>query len=244
MGFAKKFLGSILDFFFPRTCPFCDRILNTEHAIICADCQDKINFVQNPLCTCCGKPYEVKGLEDHFCGECLREKRFYTRVRAVLFYEDRVMEAIHRFKYGSAIYYAKPLGALMYERGRNFFNFNFYDLIVPVPLHKKRVKEREYNQSQLLAEEVSKHSGIPVECALLERIKETNSQVGLKKEEREKNVRNAFAVVVSESVKDKTILLIDDVISTTATVNECARALRKAGAKRVDVLALARGRSN
>ncbi len=242
MGILRKFFSAFADLFFPDLCPFCNRIIHEEDALVCARCLSKIEFICSPICNCCGKPFQVKGMEDHFCGECLSERRFYTKARAVLYYEGEVMDAIHRFKYFSAIYYSRAFGWLMFNKGRQFMDFSDYDFIIPVPLYKKRLFKREYNQSQLIAEEIGRRSGIEVELSALERVRQTPPQVGLKKEERERNVRNAFKVLKPERIKEKRILLVDDVLSTTATVNECARALRKAGAKRIDVLALARGR--
>lgn len=242
MGLVRELFASLRDLFFPEVCPFCNRIIYEEEALVCSECLSKIESVSSPLCTSCGKPFMVETQEDHYCGECLTERRFYRKVRAVLFYEGEVMEAIHRFKYSSQIYHARPFGWLMYERGKEFMDFSEYDLIIPVPLHKKRLKKRGFNQAQLLAEEVSKYLNLSVEVFVLERRKETSSQVGLKKDERRRNVKNAFYVLNHEVIRKRKILLIDDVLSTTATVNECARALIRAGAEMVDVLALARGR--
>lgn len=244
MWFVQELFASIVDLFFPEVCPFCNKIIYEKSTLVCSSCLSKIEFVPSPLCTSCGKPFPVETQDDHYCGDCLTEKRYYTKVRAVLFYEGEVMEAIHRFKYSSAIYLARPLGWFMYERSREFINFSEYDCLIPVPLHKRRLRKREFNQAQLLAEELTKYVNLPVELSVLERIKETPSQVGLKKEERQRNVWNAFQVHSREKIKNKTILLIDDVLSTTATVNEAAKALIRAGADRVDVLTLARGNQN
>lgn len=242
MELFKEILSTLVDLFFPQVCPFCQRIMVEKETFVCQECLREIEFVNSPLCSCCGKPFFIGGMEDHLCGECLTEKKFYTKARGVLFYEGVVKEAIHRYKYSSEIYYARPFGWLMYERGKRYIDFKEYDLLIPVPLHKKKLMEREYNQSLLLAQEISNHTGIPVELFVLERRKGTPSQVGLKKEERERNVRGAFIILNEKKVKARRILLIDDVLSTTATVNECAGVLKKSGAERVDVLALARGR--
>jgi len=237
-----KFLNHLRDLFFPMVCPFCDRLISEGDMLVCQECLHTIEFIQSPVCTCCGKPFHVKEMDDHYCGECLLKERYYSKVRAVLYYEKKVMEAIHRFKYSSAIYYAKPFSWLMYNRGKELLDFKLYDCVVPVPLYKKRLKQREYNQAQLLAEGISRFVNIPVGLFHLVRIRETPSQVGLKRDIRVRNVKGAFHVPFPERVKGKRVLLIDDVISTTATVNECARALKRAGAERIDVLALARGR--
>ncbi len=244
MGVVREVLSSIADLFFSEVCPFCNKIIYEKDALVCAGCLNKLEFISSPVCTCCGRPFHIEGIEDHFCGECLTDGRFYTKARAVLYYEAEVMEAIHRFKYSSAIYYARAFGWLMFNRGREFMDFTEYECLIPVPLHKKKLRQREFNQAQMLAQEISNYLCLQVELFVLERVIDAQSQVGLKKEERQRNVRNAFRVRNQEKIKNKAVLLIDDVLSTTSTVNEAAKALRKAGAKRVDVFALARGRDN
>ena len=243
MKLIKTVRDSLTKLFFPDVCPFCDEIVGDSiNALVCDECFSRLEFVRSPLCTCCGKPFPVDWQADHCCGECLMERRYYSSARAVLFYENKVMDAVHRFKYSSALHLARPLGWLMYQRGREFFDFSNYDRIIPVPLHQKRLKSREFNQSQMLALELSIRSGTPVGLFSLERTKDTMSQVGLARGEREKNVRSAFRAGKIVNTARGAVLLEDDVISTSFTINEAARALIKAGAKRVDVLTLARGR--
>lgn len=173
------------------------------------------------------------------------------------------MEAIHRFKYNGKTSLAKPLGQLLTKGFSNpvrslhaeshgkstesIFDTetsnganNGYDLIVPVPLHRTRIKERGFNQALLLARELAETYSLPVDYIRLKRIRPTDPQTGLKGKERMKNVRGAFAVEYGRFFEDKNVLLIDDVYTTGATVSECCRVLKKAGAKNTDVLTLAR----
>jgi ComF family protein len=147
---------------------------------------------------------------------------------------------VQKFKYGRKVSLGKPLGRLMASGCGGFIEQTGADLIVPVPLHLKRLRWRGFNQSLLLARQVGRACGTRVDPFLLARRRETPPQTQLSEEERRKNMRGAFAVTSGGSVQDRTILLIDDVYTSGATVNECSRALRRAGAKAVYVLTLAR----
>jgi ComF family protein len=147
---------------------------------------------------------------------------------------------VHKFKYGRKVSLGKPLGRLMARGCEEFLSALRADLIVPVPLHPKRLRWRGFNQSVLLARQVSRAYATPMDLFVLARCRETPPQTQLSEEERRKNMRGAFAVNARTSIKEKTILLVDDVYTSGATVNECSRALRRAGAKGVYVLTLAR----
>ncbi|MBI3754617.1 MAG: ComF family protein [Deltaproteobacteria bacterium] len=147
-----------------------------------------------------------------------------------------MLDAIHRFKYNGKTSLAKPLGRIMTDE----FLANNYDLIVPVPLHKTRLTERGFNQSLFLAREIAAIYNLPIDYLNLKRIRPTDPQINLRGADRIANVRGAFAVEKAAVFKDKKILLIDDVYTTGATVTECSNILKKAGAKAVSILTLAR----
>jgi ComF family protein len=155
----------------------------------------------------------------------------------VAVYENAMAEAIHLFKYSKKVNWSKPLGRLLCTRVSDFGKL---DAILPVPLHSKRLRQREFNQSLLLARVVSLASGIPLQANNLRRVRWTQPQIELNGDERRKNVRGVFKVIRPDQVQDRSILLIDDVYTTGATVNECARVLKKAGAQTVNVLTVAR----
>jgi ComF family protein len=150
------------------------------------------------------------------------------------------MEAISRLKYGGLTRLARPLGNLLAEYQDPDFKLSENDLVIPVPLHTRRLRERGFNQSLLLARQVSRRRSIPLNFTALQRARQTQPQTQLSGPERRKNVRGAFEVRKREAVKGKRILLIDDVFTTGATVQECAYVLREAGATEVQVLTLAR----
>jgi ComF family protein len=149
-------------------------------------------------------------------------------------------EVISRFKFRGAARLAKPLGTLLAEYRDPEFPFLEFDLLVPVPLHRQRLRERGFNQSLLLARRIAQVHSLPVDATTLQRVRYTQPQTELSGPERRKNIRQAFAVARTTSISGKRVLLIDDVFTTGATVQECAKTLLKAGAKRVDVLTLAR----
>jgi ComF family protein len=150
------------------------------------------------------------------------------------------MEAIHMFKYGKKTSLCRPLGLLARETFFRFWDVSAIDLLVPVSLHVKRLRERGFNQAHLLIRRWAKEEEIPFDGRALSRDRWTEPQTSLSRTERQKNIRGAFSVRHSEQIKGRKILLVDDVYTTGATVNECARVLMKAGAQRVDVLTLAR----
>ena len=161
----------------------------------------------------------------------------YDTARALLTFSSSTRTAIHAFKYENKTYLSKTLLGLM-ERSPLGLNFHQYDVLVPVPLHRNRLRARGYNQSLLLCREISQRYGVPVDERLLSRIRDSAPQIELIGVEREQNVKGVFSL--RKDPAEKTILLIDDVLTTGATVNECARVLRRGGAKRIDVFTIAR----
>jgi ComF family protein len=174
---------------------------------------------------------------DHQCGDCREKPPKFDRAVSAAVYENALAEAIHLFKYSKKANWSRPLGRLLCTRVADFGKL---DVILPVPLHSKRLRQREFNQSLLLAREVSLASGIPLQVDNLRRMRWTLPQIELNGDERRKNVRGAFEVIRPDRVQDQSVLLIDDVYTTGATVNECARVLKRAGAETVNVLTVAR----
>ena len=188
----------------------------------------------------CGKPYAHDEQFAHLCGECLTGRKHYRRARAIGYYRGVLREALHLFKYQLKQCLAVPLGALMTGRLSALSQDWLYQLIMPVPLHPRRLRARGFNQAVSLASSVSKHLKIPLDRSNLRRIRWTHSQVGLTERERADNVKHAFLLRTPEAVERKAILLIDDMYTSGSTVNECSKVLINAGARHVDVLTLAR----
>jgi ComF family protein len=237
----RELINDVSDIIFPPQCLACAEIINQPaKQVFCSTCQEKIVFITDNFCPICGVPFLVCPAGTHICGNCLVNKPYYTRARAVAGFETVIMDAIHKFKYGRNVSTGNSLGLFMANFSFPDFNFSEYSLLIPVPLHIKRLRDRGFNQSLLLAKEMGEKYNLPVKFSLLKRSKFTLTQTGLNKAEREKNIKGAFVVAKKEKVTGKNIILIDDVYTTGATVNECARVLLKAGAQKVSVLTLSR----
>lgn len=234
--------NAALDLLFPARCCACTH--TADRPGFCADCRALIETPAAPLCTRCGVPFHTRTGTDHQCGRCLTEPPRFQQARACTLYDadDTVTHplksVLQRYKYAHEIGLSRPLGALLIERCP--LPLDRYDLIVPVPLHVSRLRWRGFNQSQHLALGLSRAAAIPLDAFALERIRPTRPQVELHEAERRRNVARAFHVARPERVEGRRLLLVDDVYTTGATVNECSRVLLRAGAAQVDVLVLAR----
>ncbi|RLA88267.1 MAG: ComF family protein [Deltaproteobacteria bacterium] len=232
----KHFSYMLLDFFLPRFCLFCGAPAGPEPgAAICSECQSQIEWIHSPMCPCCGAPFHGAG-PDHLCSPCQLHPPPYHRARAVALYNGPVAQAIKNLKYRRGLIYARLLkNWLATSLGLELAQAA--DLILPVPLHSRRVRSRGFNQALILAQAFPDR---PLGRDLLIRTRATKPQVGLSGKERQENVHRAFAVKDPAAVAGKNILLIDDVFTSGATVRECAQVLLKAGAKQVEVLTVAR----
>ena len=234
-------LRDITDVIFPPRCLGCAEIIPQQSLqIFCPTCKGKVRFITGSLCPICGMAFFDSPAPDHLCGNCLERKPYFSLARAVASYETLILDTIHQFKYGRNISTGTALASFMAEFCFPDFDFTDYSLILPVPLHIRRLRERGFNQALILAKAIGKKYSIPVNFSLLKRRKFTLTQTGLDKKEREKNIRDAFAINDTDETKGKNIILIDDVYTTGATINQCAKTLIKAGAGKVAVLTLAR----
>ena len=237
-------LAELLDVIYPPRCPGCQVFFSSlpgeDARGFCARCRADFRLLEPPLCRICGHPFAGDPVDEHYCEECLLRPPLYEAVRAPYAYDGVLMECIHRFKFGGRSSLAKPLAALLAEFVEEWPGRIERLLIIPVPLHPRKLRERGFNQSLLLARPVAGALGSRLDFLSLRRIRYTRAQTGLKKDERRKNVRKAFGVAQPGKVEGRTILVVDDVTTTGTTLNECARALMKAGADRVLGLTLAR----
>jgi ComF family protein len=239
---VRQLLRAALDLLYPSACYGC----GTPTAIpdFCTTCRAVIHMPTVPLCVICGAPFRTAAGTDHPCGRCLTHRPHFRQARACAIYDgtDAVVHplksALHRYKYVREVGLARPLGALLAERCP--FAAETYDVIMPVPLHLARLRWRGFNQSQHLAHTLARRAGVPVDPLSLQRIRATHPQVRLAESERHRNVARAFSVLRPDRVRRRRILLVDDVYTTGATVDECSRVLLRAGARQVDVLVLAR----
>lgn len=222
-----------------------DQLLRTY---FCANCRQQVSFIHSPICPHCGTMFQSRQGRDHHCENCILQPPEFGIARAAVVFEGAMLEAIHRFKYKGAIQLALPLGALMFNTFLQQWQSRPVDLIVPVPLHSRRLKIRGFNQALLLLRSwdrwaktaVGRGVSVCIDPAALVRKRDTDSQTGLGRRHRSVNVRNAFAVPQAQRVAGKRILLVDDVYTTGSTVRECTRVLRQNGVQTVDILTLAR----
>jgi len=199
-----------------------------------------MRFITAPQCACCGLPFEFDVAIGMICGACADRAPFFDRARSVLVYDDASRQIVLRFKHADQTDLAPIMAGWMQSSAAKLINN--CDLLVPVPLHWTRLFKRRYNQSAMLALTLAKISGRPVKPDVLVRKKRTPSQGHLSSHQRRKNVQGAFFVTskLKPMIKGQRILLIDDVYTTGATVDACAKTLLGAGARGVDVLTFAR----
>ena len=218
---------------------------------LCPACSNSFIPVESPICSSCGIMFKSREGEDHICGECLTSPKKIRKCRAPGVYDKAVMAVIHCLKYKGKIQLARPLGMLLFSAFISCWDKESIDVIVPVPLHKKRFRKRGFNQSFLLIREwvqLAKSlninfAHIKIDKHLLLRNRWTQPQTGLGRRQRMANIKNAFSINESSNIAgiiEKRVLLVDDVYTTGATANECAKVLLRSGAGSVDVLTLAR----
>jgi ComF family protein len=226
---------------FPPACLCCRQATVTPGAL-CATCWAQVRFIERPFCERLGTPFAMDlGSEGLLSPEAVANPPVFARARAVAYFEDGpVRQLVHRLKYSDRMELAKPLGAWMARAGNELLVEA--DLLVPVPLHRRRLAARRFNQANSLAQAISAQCGVPVDPFVLARIKATPSQVGLSRSQRALNMQGAFRVPegMETRINGRAIVLIDDVMTSGATVNAASRALLRGGVRQVDVLVFAR----
>ena len=235
----RALLRHALDVALPPLCPACRAPLG-DGVGLCADCWAKLSFIERPFCARLGIPFTYDPGPGLLSMEAIASPPAYDRARAAVRYDDIARALVHAFKYGDRLDLAPTMGRWMARAGSELTQEA--DALVPVPLHWRRLWSRRFNQSAALAGSVSQICGVPVLYETLKRIRATAQQVGLSKPQRAENVQGAFRVPPERraEVAGRRLLLIDDVLTSGATVDTCARALLRAGAAHVDVLVFAR----
>jgi len=239
----RDILNGFLDFVYPKSCPVCrDKLLPeiSVDELICAPCWTGIKRNLPPFCHCCGRQLTKERFSKNICNECARRKVHFDRAFSPCSYEGAVKKLIHEFKYKGKQRLGRPLSRLMIEFIKEYnLPIEYMDFILPVPLHKTRLREREFNQAGVLSSFLSEEFAKPVRDDILIRHRHTRTQTELDPGQRLKNVEACFSVRSKEGIQDKNVLLVDDVLTTSATSSEAALALKKAGANIVFVLTLA-----
>lgn len=229
----------VLDAVLPPRCMKCGEILGAAHGL-CPDCWRQIDWLGPPCCACCGQPFAFDAGQGTRCGACLRKAPAYDRARAVFRYDAESRGLIIGFKHADRTECVPAFAQWMARAGAELLESA--ELIVPVPLHWTRLASRRFNQAGLLAQALGRLKQRPVEPQALERRRATSSQGHLGRLARFRNVKGAITVAGRHAgrIDGRRVLLIDDVITTGATVESAAKALISAGARAVDVLALAK----
>jgi ComF family protein len=236
---ARAAAMPILDMALPPLCPACRDVL-AQQGGVCAGCWAKLSFIAPPYCERLGIPFVYDPGPGILSMEAIANPPAYGRARAAVRYDDVARTLIHAFKYSDRLDLAPMIGGWMLQAGRQLLGEA--DAIVPVPLHWRRLWTRRFNQSATLARAISEASSVPLLPTALERTRATPQQVGLSKSERATNVQGAFRVSpdVKAQIHGKRLVLVDDVLTSGATLDHCTRALLRSGATNVDVLVFAR----
>ncbi len=232
-------LGFALDVVLPPLCPSCRGLVGDDGGL-CAACWSRLSFIARPYCERLGTPFGYDPGPGVLSSEAVAEPPAFARARAAVRYDDIAAALVHALKYGDRLDLAPAMGRWMAQAGRELIDGA--DALVPVPLHWRRLWARRFNQAAALGREVAKASGVPVVDNALRRLRATPQQVGLNRGDRAGNVQGAFAVPDERApaVAGKRLVLVDDVLTSGATVGACTRALLRAGAAQVDVLVFAR----
>ena len=223
-------------FLYPAECRVCKEFLGaTSIPYICGNCWQDIQFIEPPWCDICGTP-NINGL----CDPCAISPPRYGKLRSIAFYQTTLQQAVQFFKFEKKKALARHLSQLLNAHIPSDCSIAEYDFILPVPIHKKRLRERGFNQATLLANGIAKAGGVPVRTDILTRHRHTVAQSSLDREARQQNIIGAFEIRNPKLINGKRLLVIDDVFTTGATIREVVNELWTADPAEVDVLTLAR----
>lgn len=269
---GNRFLDYLRILVFPYKCPVCGNFFQAEPAdvfqvnagkrfepetfsfekalerFLCPDCRADYTPVDSPMCPICGYMFKSGEGDDHVCGRCEEKRPQYGIARSYAAYDRSVRKSVHLLKFRNRMNLAGPLGDCVLAVFLRYWDPKDIDLLIPVPLHIKRMRKRGFNQAYLIIHKWRKRaemfgadiSHIRIEKHVLFKVRQSKPQVGMTSGERIRNVKRTFEVKNSSKIKGKRLLLVDDVFTTGATANECVRVLLKSGAGRVDVLTFGR----
>ncbi|MCX5703895.1 MAG: ComF family protein [Candidatus Omnitrophica bacterium] len=242
MPMLSRMIKGLLDFVYPKVCLGCKNKIKVraDNNFVCPDCWTKIKKNLPPFCHSCGRRLDKSGFSKSICPGCLKKKLHFDRAFSPCVYDGVVKELIHEFKYKGKDYLGPLLSRLMIDFIKEYnLPMDCLDFIIPIPLHKARLREREFNQAEILAKAIAKEFNKHAPSDLLLRHRHTKTQTELETDQRLCNVQGSFAVTRLEDIIGKNILLVDDVLTTGATSSEAALTLKDAGANIVFVLTLA-----
>ncbi|BEI59381.1 ComF family protein [Blautia luti] len=233
----KKLIENILNVFYPRCCPVCQKVLKDQNRMICPECEENLHPVGHPRCFLCGKPVNA----GEYCRDCEKHHHLFDQGIGIFVYDERMRRSVTRYKYYGCREYGDFYAAAMYRFGRKEILRWDPQLIVPVPIHRTKLRMRGFNQSEYLAERLGRYTGIPVDPDLVQKVRRTPSQKKLTAVQRRKNLESAFRV--TRKISEKRILLVDDVYTTGSTMDAMAACLKKKGGEKIYFLTLCTGRT-
>ena len=238
----KSWVNAGLSFIYPEICQTCGNERATPaEGFVCATCRAQLRRIVPPFCNRCGRPFEGAITTTFDCADCRDDEPHFSWARAAVIATETMLEIIARYKYQRALWFEPFMAELLIEAARPQLAGQHWDCIVPVPLHRTRQREREFNQAQRLATRLSRATDIPTNNRAIRRVVATPTQTQLNREERRANMRRAFAPYGGAGLDGQRIIVVDDVLTTGATTSACAGALRAAGAAEVCVWTVARG---
>jgi competence protein ComFC len=238
----SSWIRAALSFVYPEICQLCKENRATPpEGFVCSKCRAKVKPITAPFCDRCGLPYEGAINTAFECGNCRELDLKFSYARSAVLARDLLLETIHHYKYNRALWLEPFLIDLFVAGARSDLARSKWDLIVPVPLHATKLREREFNQAERLGRGLSKATGIPLAKDVVRRVIPTRTQTQLTREQRQANMRKAFSFDPARRLKGERVVLVDDVLTTGATTSACAKALLAAGAAEVCVWTVARG---
>lgn len=220
-----KIAGKILNLLYPRRCPLCHKILKDQNWLICPACAKGLKKIESPYCMRCGRPVEK---EEEYCRDCAAGSHIFTEGRGIFPYDHQMKESLVKYKYYGHREYGDFYAAALCRCGKSEILRWKPDVIVPIPLHGRKQRQRGFNQAEYLAERVGRFYGIPVSAGLIRKTRPTRAQKKLNAVQRRRNLKDAFSV--PEELNGIDILLIDDVYTTGSTMDAAAECLKKKGA--------------
>ncbi len=233
----RRLAAAATDLLLPPRCPACREIVDNQGRF-CLKCWSGLTFITAPVCAGCGAPFEIDRGPAARCGACLETPPRFAAARAALAYDGPAKTVLLGFKHGDRQHLANVMAPQMVRAGGDWLGRG--TVLVPVPLHRSRLWKRGFNQAVLLARGVARRTGATLTVDALIRVKPTRSSQGMGRRARAANVRGAFKVARPDAVRGREVVVVDDVLTTGATAEACARMLLRAGATRVRVLTWAR----
>lgn len=243
MGKIHQVMTGMLHMLYPKRCPICDRVLYTaflsQEYPICERCRGRLEYAAEPVCKKCGKPLTDERVE--FCRDCIRHEHSFVQGKALWVYRGCVKESIYRLKYGNRREYGIAYAQELVKHYEKWIRRKGIQVIIPIPLHKRRRRQRGYNQAEIIAREMGRILDIPVCSGILLRCVHTRPQKELNDKERKNNLKKAFKIT-ENNVQLNHILLVDDIYTTGSTMDGAAEALHAAGASEIYAVSVSIGR--